>query len=558
MKLLSFLMRYSRGPVIIAIVAGIISGLSNAALIALIHRAINQGQSPAPALVWGFVGLCILLPISRFAAQGLLTYLSQKAIFDLRTHMSQRILAAPLRHLEGIGAPRLLATLTDDVIVISNALVNIPLFFMHSAILVGCLVYLGWLSWTVLLAVLGLLIVGILSFRFAAGIATRYLKRAREAHDAMLGHFRALTEGVKELKLHSSRRESFMTHLFGETATAYRRFNVLGNITYAGAASWAQFLFFALFGLLLFGLPKVLVTDNFTLSGYALTLLYMVIPLDVATSMFSTLGRASVALNKVEALGLSLEKESNERNLTETNVIRSWDSIELAGVTHTYHRERENSSFTLGPIDMTLEPGEVVFLIGGNGSGKTTLAKLLTGLYTPESGEIRLNGQLVTPENIEQYRQNFSAVFSDFYLFERFLGLQHAEIDEHVRQYLAQLQLDHKVEVKDGLLSTTDLSQGQRKRLALLTAYLEDRPIYLFDEWAADQDPLFKDIFYLQLVPELKARGKTVIVISHDDRYYHAGDRIIKLDYGKLLTDLPVSYAQPVTGELQASALGVS
>jgi putative pyoverdin transport system ATP-binding/permease protein len=551
-------MRHSRGPVIFAIAAGIVSGLANAALIALIHRAINQGQSPTPSLVWSFVALCILLPVSRFAAQGLLTYLSQKAIFDLRTHLSQRILAAPLRHLEGIGAARLLATLTDDVIVISNALVNIPLFFMHTAILVGCLVYLGWLSWMVFLAVLGFLVVGVMSFRFAAGIAGRYLKRAREAQDAMLGHFRALTEGTKELKLHGRRRQSFMKHLFEETATAYRRFNIIGNTTYAGAASWAQFLFFALFGLLLFGLPHVIVTDNFTLNGYALTLLYMVIPLDVATSMFSTLGRASVALNKVEALGLSLEKDAiSDGNVAGTDIARSWESIELAGVTHTYHRERENSSFTLGPIDMTLEQGEIVFLIGGNGSGKTTLAKLLTGLYTPESGEIRLNGQLVTPENVEQYRQNFSAVFSDFYLFERFLGLQHAEIDEHVRRYLTQLQLDNKVQVKDGMLSTIDLSQGQRKRLALLTAYLEDRPIYLFDEWAADQDPLFKDIFYLQLVPELKARGKTVLIISHDDRYYHVGDRIIKLDYGKLLSDLPISYGL-VNGELRASALGIS
>jgi putative ATP-binding cassette transporter len=235
-----------------------------------------------------------------------------------------------------------------------------------------------------------------------------------------------------------------------------------------------------------------------------------------------------------------------------------WESIELEGVTHTYHRERENSSFTLGPIDVTLWPGEIVFLIGGNGSGKTTLAKLLTGLYAPESGEIRLNGQVVKPENVEQYRQNFSAVFSDFYLFERFLGLHHVDIDEHVRRYLTQLQLDHKVEVKDGMLSTTDLSQGQRKRLALLTAYLEDRPIYLFDEWAADQDPLFKDIFYLQLVPELKARGKTVIIISHDDRYYHVGDRVIKLEDGTLFSDLPVSYRRHATSDLQAPAVGIS
>jgi putative ATP-binding cassette transporter len=208
--------------------------------------------------------------------------------------------------------------------------------------------------------------------------------------------------------------------------------------------------------------------------------------------------------------------------------------VELVDVTHTYHREGEPGGFMLGPINLTLEPGELLFITGGNGSGKTTLAKLLLSLYIPEEGEIYLDGKVVTNETREKYRQLFSVVFSDFHLFESLFGLDSIYLDANARKYLAQLQLDHKVKVEDGVLSTVDLSQGQRKRLALLTAYLEDRPIYLFDEWAADQDPLFKEIFYHQLLPELKARGKALIVISHDDRYYHVADRVIKLDSGKL------------------------
>jgi putative ATP-binding cassette transporter len=159
---------------------------------------------------------------------------------------------------------------------------------------------------------------------------------------------------------------------------------------------------------------------------------------------------------------------------------------------------------------------------------------LITGLYTPQSGEIRLDGTPITDDNREWYRQHFSAVFSDFYLFGRLVGLTNNNLDTRAQQFLVQLQLNHKVEIKDGVLSTTALSQGQRKRIALLTAYLEDRPIYLFDEWAADQDPYFKRIFYTQILPELTKRGKTVLVISHDDRYFHAADRIVKLEYGRL------------------------
>ena len=183
-----------------------------------------------------------------------------------------------------------------------------------------------------------------------------------------------------------------------------------------------------------------------------------------------------------------------------------------------------------------MRPGELVFLVGGNGSGKSTLAKIITGLYAPESGEIRLDGKRITDANRDDYRQLFSAVFGDFYLFENLLGLGDGNLDGQAREYLEHLHLDHKVKIRNGELSTTSVSQGQRKRLALLTAYLEDRPFYMFDEWASDQDPYFKNVFYTRLLPELKARGKAVLVISHDDKYFDAADRVIKLDYGKLVT----------------------
>ncbi len=203
---------------------------------------------------------------------------------------------------------------------------------------------------------------------------------------------------------------------------------------------------------------------------------------------------------------------------------------------YTYEGENTNHSFKLGPIQLRFEPGELVFVTGGNGSGKSTLAKLVTGLYPPDSGEIRVNGTRITDANRDDYRQRFAVVFSDFYLFDSLLGASCGDLDARARSYLKKLELDHKVEIRNGVFSTTELSQGQRKRLALLTAYLEDRPFYLFDEWAADQDPEFREVFYSTLLPELKARNKTVIVISHDDRYYHVADRVVRLDYGQLVT----------------------
>jgi putative ATP-binding cassette transporter len=237
----------------------------------------------------------------------------------------------------------------------------------------------------------------------------------------------------------------------------------------------------------------------------------------------------------MEQLGQQLAGAGADTGATHAEP-RAFQTLELAGITHTYYRENDDRPFTLGPIDLRLAPGELVFLVGGNGSGKTTLAKLLTGLYRPEAGEVRVDGAPVTDAGREHYRQLFSVVFSDFHLFESLLGVDGSDagVVREVERSLARLQLDRKVRIQDGMLSTTSLSTGQRKRLALLAAYLEDRPIYVFDEWAADQDPVFKEVFYRELLPELKRRGKAVLVISHDDRYFSLADRILRLESGRL------------------------
>lgn len=542
MKLISVLLGYSRRIVILAILAGIISGLCNTALLAIIHSALTQGKAAPPNLLWGFIALWLTLPVSRIVSQVSLSYLVQRAIYDLRIHLSRQVLAAPLRQLEEIGPHRLLAALNDDVMAVSNALVSIPVLCLHSTILLGSLIYMGWLSWPVLIGVVIFLAIGTFTYQMAVTRSARYLRLAREDQDALFRHFRALTEGNKELKLHRNRRESFMERVLQQTARSFQRHNVMGSGINTAASGWGQLLFFLLIGLLVFGVPVYTETSPQVLTGYTLLLLYMMTPLEIIAFTFPTLFRASISLQKVESLGLSLAANSTEKSAAEHPAVPSpeWQNLQLLGVIHSYYREGENSRFTLGPIDLTLSPGELVFLTGGNGSGKTTLAKLLAGLYVPESGEVLLNGQPVTDDNRDEYRQHFTVVFSDFFLFESLLGLEAPKLDAQARDYLIKLQLEHKLEIKEGVFSTTQLSQGQRKRLALLTAYLEDRAIYLFDEWAADQDPTFKETFYFQLLPELKARGKTVIVISHDDRYYHVADRVIKLEDGKLQYDQQV------------------
>lgn len=338
--------------------------------------------------------------------------------------------------------------------------------------------------------------------------------------------------------MHRGRRDAFLAEDITETALSLRNLNLEATKQYVIAEGWTQVAFYGLIGAVLLVFRNVLALPAESTTGYVFAMLYMISPVWGIIGTLPTLIRGQVALEKIEDLGLSLEEpEDLPRPSVETlQAALHQPRLEMQGVLFRYDENRvRGNGFTLGPLDFHLEPGELVFIVGGNGSGKSTFVKLLTGLYCPQAGEIRLGGRKISDANRDWYRQHFSVVFSDFYLFETLLGLGAQDLDGKVAAYLRRLKIEQKVHLSGRHLSTTDLSQGQRRRLALLTAYLEDRPFYVFDEWAADQDPQYKQVFYTELLPELLARGKGVAVITHDDRYFHLGDRIIKLEDGRIV-----------------------
>ncbi|WP_293127348.1 cyclic peptide export ABC transporter [Microcoleus sp. bin38.metabat.b11b12b14.051] len=535
MNVIWLLLKASWLNVSIAILTGLISGGCSAQLIALINRAISDNANQN--LVWYFAGLAVLALVTGVISQFLLIYLSQEAVYNLRLSLSRGILSSPLRHLEELGANRLMATLTDDVGTLSNTIFLIPFLCVDMAVVVGCLTYLSTLSGTVFAVVFAFLALTIATVQLLLNKMRKFFDLAREEQDVLFKHFRSITEGIKELKLHSSRRQEFFDEELQVSAADSRDYNLQALNTAAVATGVGQLLFFMLIGLLLFAVPKFVPVSTSVLSAYILTSTYLMSPFQNILQRLPAIFRANTAVEKIERMGLALASQAEITAAVKPVKTADWQTLELKETTHSYPGDQEDSNFILGEISLKFHRGELVFIVGGNGSGKSTFAKLLTGLYIPESGEILLDGQRITNENREWYRQHFSAIFSDFYLFERLLGMTNHDLDKQAAEYLREFHLDNKVEVKDGVLSTTALSQGQRKRLALLTAYLEDRPIYLFDEWASDQDPFFRDIFYKQLLPELKRRGKTVFVISHDDRYFDLADRAIKLDYGKIEYD---------------------
>jgi putative pyoverdin transport system ATP-binding/permease protein len=594
MEFVTFIWQISRRNILIASLAGILSGASNALIISVINREVHEGHS-ANALFF-FTVLAIFILITSVLAQYLLIHLSQDAIYELRLKLSRNILSSPLEHLERLQDNRLVVILTEDINALTRAVSAVPNIFIDFATIIGCFVCLAWVSST--LSIISILFTAI-SIWFVQRILDKSREifvEAREEEDTLFKSFKAIINGTKELKLNRFRREEFLEKKLKSSAAKLRQKNNSAMDGFVTANGFGQILQFICLGLILFALPTFVQLPMSVLATYVLITTFIALPMQNMLNRIPELVRGNVALKKIERMRLSLINISEiDTNLTATHY--NCD-LQLQQVTYRYYPDIpmgngqspphppgqhpphnnfpphlpgqhppdrhppsqhhpphlsglnhptdvhfppppwiEEEGFLLGPITLSAKAGDLVFIVGSNGSGKSTLAKLITGLYTPQSGTIRLNGEVITANNVEWYRQHFAATFSDVYLFEDCLGLNNPNLDQEIEKYLKDLQLNHKVTVKDGVLSTINLSQGQKKRLALLSAFLEDRPIYLFDEWASDQDPAFREIFYEQILPQLKNRNKIVIVITHDDRYFHLASHLIELDYGQVEFD---------------------
>lgn len=543
MKFFSLIVRTFNAQLLLAVVVSVVSGVSMATLVALLSRQITNRSPLTIQLIGLFFAVTVLAIVADLASKWLMTRGLGGTGDQFRLALARQLVAKPYPQLEAIGAPRLQAIFAEDSQHILLALQQIPSLVLALSTLLGSLLYLGWLA-PGMLGYLGLLALPTIGgYWLLQRKATLTVRAAQRKYNQARRYYGALIDGVKELKLHSSRRYAFFTELLQPTATlSQQQLTTAQNWRYF-ASTWSQSIYFIfILGVLALAAWRPASTE--VIATYALIILYMKSAFNVLLTNATQWHSADVACRQLEGLGFALSTRSAplaapklETPLAPT--ITNPLQIELRHVVYQYQEHTDERTFTLGPLNLALQSGEVVFLTGANGSGKTTLVKLLTGLYPCQEGAIYWDGTPVTAQTLEQYQALFAVIFTDFHLFDQLLGLD--VLDQHAQYYLHKFKLQEKLFIRDGVFSTTELSQGQRKRLALLTAYFENRPIYVFDEWAAGQDPEFREVFYRQLLPELKARGKLVIVSTHDQGYFTAADRIITLDYGQITGDgLPV------------------
>ncbi|MDK9725683.1 MAG: cyclic peptide export ABC transporter [Sterolibacteriaceae bacterium MAG5] len=515
-----------------------LAGLANAVLIGLINLAAEAVASGERVEARLFVLYLIAFAIYALANQASLRRANdflQERLGELRLRLADKIRRAELRTLEGLGRGRLYAVVAQETNQLSQTFPLLVAASQSLFLLVFCLLYIAYLS------PISFLVIGIVT-----ALALLYYFHQRQALNAamisvhaqegeMLESLMHFTAGFQEIRLNADKNDALFARYTGIVDDLRALIVGIGD-------KWVSLLLFSnaflygLLGIVIFVLPGFFSGYTDIIYKIAAAAIFCVGPVTAVTSAAPLFTKASIGLGHVYRLEELLDQGGLPPPARQATPSRfgGFASISFDAIGFTYRDPARESGFSTGPWSLELHRGEQLYLLGGNGSGKSTALKLMSGLYPVDTGAIRVDGVAVTADTLQEYRELFSCIFPDFHLFDRLHGLDDVD-PERVRELIARMELADKVSYAAGRFSTQDLSSGQRKRLAMIVALLEDREIYFFDEWAADQDAHFRAAFYTEILPELKRRGKTVVVVTHDDRFWHLCDRAVTLDLGQMV-----------------------
>ncbi len=534
MRIIGILIRSSLPLFLIASFASVLTGLSSTMVIKTIHQAVQSNEFDQQSFILRFVSFWISYGALSFLASYTVALLSKQVIHKLRVDLSAKILNSTFDSIE-FNQSKLLPILTEDIKTIAYSIDRLPSVTTGLATVIGILAYMVWYSPILSVSTVILFMLVFLFTKVSLPYVRKYAYQSRDYLNILFEKFEGLIYGIKELSLNKEFKQSYLNDQIVPVSKMQNKYYLKENIVTSITNRSTDMILLLGMGIL------ILLINHFgfvtlTFFGEYLTLvLFTLAPLATAAGFLSSIKRIDASLAHIDKAGIEMDlSQSGEEDIENQNWSSSDSLIKLEKVKHVYYHSEEDQSFEIGPVNLNINKGEMVFLVGGNGSGKTTLAKIILGLYPPGDGEICYRNKLVNERNRAFYRSRFSAVFTDSFVFEELLHIDEKQIEERSEFLIELLELSKKVQIVDGKFTTKRLSDGQKKRLSLIVSILEDKEVYLFDEWAANQDPHFKDIFYNKVLAYLKKQGKTLIVITHDDRYFSLADKIIKLQDGQV------------------------
>lgn len=514
----------------------LVSGIGNGLIIFIINTTVQSGTRYELNQLLFFAFSIILYIWGTRIVRVKLIKLTNDAVYEKRTQLVNYLSNTSYQKFERVDKGHVHAVLNNDTEVVSR-FANLFVSFITSLVtLIFCFVYLGIINLVGLGLSVAVIALAAGMYFYVGAQASSFWEKNRDIQNRFYKLINDLISGFKELSMNNRRKQEFQKDMF-ESCDDSRVARIKGEMKFTNVTIFGELIFVIVIGTVVFAFPLLFsdITKENLLS-YVFVFLYMTGPVNIILSTIPEVIQFNVSWKRINATlaerKIGIDASPGDPSISMTDAQNNESIlIELQDVTYS-HTMDDEQSFGVGPINCTMSSGEIVFITGGNGSGKSTLAKLITGLYRPEDGVVLVNGEEMLDDRL---KQNYGAIYSDYYLFDKLYGVDYNESKLEIEQYLKLFQLDDKVTISEQGLSTVNLSTGQRKRLALLICYLEDRPVFLFDEWAADQDPEFRNLFYTQLLPELKEKGKCIIAITHDDHYFDVADKLIKMDMGKIV-----------------------
>ncbi|MCV3431353.1 multidrug ABC transporter permease/ATP-binding protein [Campylobacter lari] len=524
MKFLIFLFKESKLKIILFLLFSIFTSLLGVLTLVFINEFLLKTSLENSNIIVYFVLLLLVFFASSSFVEIALSSFGQSFIFKMQRRVVKQILDTSVLSVLNTTKAKILASLNNDVRSISFGLLRLPEFIQSSVLIICVSAYIAYLSLEIFFLCLAWIVCVFLVDNFLMSRVYFYFKNARENDDALQKNYQNILQGHKELTLNPLRAKYYYENEFEKNALKKKKSSTIGNILHILSNNWSNSAMLALVGVEFYIALNYELASLQSATTIALSVLFLRAPLGAMIGSFPTLMMAKIALDKIS--NLNLENYSHEFKLSQNK--KTWQKLSFKDVSFTY-----NEKFALKPVNFELKKGECVFLIGKNGSGKSTFSMILAGLFTDFKGSIFLDDEKVTSENIYEYRSLISAIFSDFHLFEHVLEDEKFS-KEDLAYWLEILELNKKVELVENAFSTIKLSAGQKKRLAMLNALLEKRDILILDEWAADQDPMFRKFFYTKLLPLLKQKGITIFAITHDDVYFDMADRILLAQNGQI------------------------
>jgi putative ATP-binding cassette transporter len=511
-----------------------LAGLATASIMVIVNSVADRRSSDGidVALLVTFVLSCLVVLTAQGRALKLTTRASEATVQRVRVRVVDLLRRADLDAFEALGPARVYARIAGDTATLSEAGATVIYGAISAIALVLAALYIATLSLIAFVVIVVLFAVTTYLYLFSQRQSADHLLRAREAESTFFATFNHLLGGFKEVKMSAARGDDLERNYLVVQAreTEQRKIEAMDRLNSGFTIAHASF--YLLLASVVFALPQHLDSTQ-TVMKMTYTVIFMLSLIESVMKTLPMLSKANLAIEDLERTEAQLAAARRAEESPPAGPAPTLRRIELNGIVYAYSGADGRPLFTLGPCDLALDAGETVFIVGGNGSGKSTLLRTLTWLYEPRSGVVLWDGQLVDRSNVVDYRNLFATVFSDFHLFDRLYGLPHVD-PAAAQQLLDTMGLGAKTQFRNGRFTNLDLSTGQRKRLGFVVALLEDKPVYVLDELAADQDREFRRRFYEELLPSLKARGKALVVVSHDERYLHVADRVLVMEDGRL------------------------